>query len=490
MKLLTLFSLFISFSAICQDYHNWSEHFGTRATLLGGAATAGLGDNGTVYYNAAAMGYADEIATSVTVNAYGMNITKLENALGPGHNLKSTSFVTMPNLIAGILKFQNMPKIRVGYAALTKRFYNNSFDYLHSGQYDIFSSTAGNETFVGSYGWSHSVSEYYGGFGVSWTPAKWVSFGFSHFGIYRAMDYRNSIDLTVLPQDGVFGESASVSSNVSFNYWNVKIMFKPAISFNWEVFKFGIAFTTPTINIMGKANVYRDFNVINMTELLPVDVTVIDRAESIKAVHKEPGALAIGISWNMGKRLWGHFSQEIFFGQKRFYVFNPNQVPNSYPTAITQADQEAAFGEENFMAYSEATYPIMNVGLGFEAQLNEKWKLYTGARTDFLNNRNPYYTFNTLNADATKWHLYHFSLGTGFNHKNGKHYTAGIDFALTPRQRYYRLYDFNTPRTDNALIGDSGTDAFANFYSIKLVVEIMLPSISKEKQSEENRGNM
>ena len=58
----TLNILFITF--LCsfgwsQDYHQWSEHFGARASLLGGAATAGLGDNATVYYNPAAMAYVE-----------------------------------------------------------------------------------------------------------------------------------------------------------------------------------------------------------------------------------------------------------------------------------------------------------------------------------------------------------------------------------------------------------------------------------------------
>ena len=67
---LALCYIFTFNSVSAQDYHQWSEHFGARASLLGGAATSGLGDNATAFYNSAAMAFVDDPSLSISVNAY------------------------------------------------------------------------------------------------------------------------------------------------------------------------------------------------------------------------------------------------------------------------------------------------------------------------------------------------------------------------------------------------------------------------------------
>ena len=113
LKLTTLFVMlcfcFINFS---QDYHHWSEQFGARASFLGGAAAAGLGDNATVYYNSAAMSFVETPSLSISVNAYRISNIQLKNALGNGYDLKETQLTTMPNLISGIYAPKKHQKVR------------------------------------------------------------------------------------------------------------------------------------------------------------------------------------------------------------------------------------------------------------------------------------------------------------------------------------------------------------------------------------------
>ena len=132
MKTLTIliFLLLVGFTK-GQDYHHWSEHFGARASLLGGAATAGLGDNATAYYNAAAMSYVEDPSLSISVNAYRIRMLKIENALGDGLNLEERGFSMMPNLIAGVLELEKHKRIRFGYTVIARRAMNQKFDFLH-----------------------------------------------------------------------------------------------------------------------------------------------------------------------------------------------------------------------------------------------------------------------------------------------------------------------------------------------------------------------
>ncbi len=482
MKTLFIFTFVVlTFSLFSQDYHQWSEQFGARASLLGGAASAGLGDNGTVYYNPAAVSFVKNPSMSISVNAYRVRRLYLKNALGEGINLKHAQFNTMPNLIAGIIDLPKHERLRLGYAIINRRKYASKFDYLHEEEYEIFSHTAGPEQFVASYNYQHNINEYWAGFSVSYKLSRIWSIGFSHFGIYRDVKYHNTYSSTVLPTDGSTGDISNVSSTITFDYYNIKGIFKPSIALNLENFKFGITLTTPSFNMLGKGNVYRDFSVINVDSLISTDVTFIDRASDVKTQHKEFGSLAFGVSFKLGKKSWLHITNETFFGGKYYLLFNPDQRPNVYPTTIADTSITQIFGDQNFLAYGEEQEARTNIGIGFETVLNHKWDLYLGARTDFNVNERPYYDYTRIGIDASKWNIYHFSIGTVHrSEKSTKVYTVGLEVGWVPKTEYYHVIDFTTPSIENGLIGNGGRGAYAQQYSVKLILEIKL---GKKKKS-------
>jgi hypothetical protein len=99
-----------------------------------------------------------------------------------------------------------------------------------------------------------------------------------------------------------------------------------------------------------------------------------------------------------------------------------------------------------------------------------------GARTDFLYNERPYYTFQTIGIESSKWNLYHFSLGLVNITKKNKRYTVGVEYALTPKRKFYHVIDYTKPSVQNGLIGEPGVDAYAEQYSFKLLFEIIIGS--------------
>ena len=100
--------------------------------------------------------------------------------------------------------------------------------------------------------------------------------------------------------------------------------------------------------------------------------------------------------------------------------------------------------------------------------------MYLGIRTDFLYNANPYYVFNRIGIDASKWNLYHGSLGIVHETKKAKRYTVGIECGFSGRKEYYHIADFTTPKISNGLIGDGGLGAYGSQLSFKLLLEIVI----------------
>ena len=154
---------------------------------------------------------------------------------------------------------------------------------------------------------------------------------------------------------------------------------------------------------------------------------------------------------------------------------NPDQRPNVYPTTIDDTTIYHFFGDQNFLAYGEEQEARTNFGIGFETQLNRKWDLHFGARTDFNVNERPYYDYKRIGVDASKWNVYHFSVGgVHRSEKSEKVYTIGVEVGWVPKTEYYHVIDFTSPSIENALIGDGGRGAYASQYSFKLILEIKL----------------
>jgi len=437
MRIFLLLCYTLIINAInAQDYHQWSEHFGARASLLGGAATAGLGDNATAFYNSAAMAFVDDPSLSISVNAYRIRMLKIENALGDGLDLEETQFTSMPNLIAGILTFEKRPKIRLGYAVLTRRSFSSKFDFLHEADQEVLPQFAGEERWVYSYNLNHQIMEYWAGIGLSYQVSKAFSIGLAHFGSYRDVKYSNSQEISILPQDYSGLEIYQVSNVQSFNYYNVKGIFKPSIALSLENFKFGLTVTTPSFNMFGKGQAYREIAYINFADIsdeINVDVQIIDRVKDIKVVHKEHGSLAIGVSWKLGKKAWLHFSHETFFGGKKYYIFNVDEKPSIYPDAFTEQQlEEGILGGQNFLSLTEETEARTNVGIGLETKLAPRWDMYLGARTDFLYNEYHEEETRVMRVESSKWQLMHFSLGLVHLTKKNKRYTVGLEYGAAP----------------------------------------------------------
>lgn len=437
MKTLTImiFLLLAGF-ARAQDYHHWSEHFGARASLLGGAATAGLGDNATAYYNAAAMSYVGDPSLSISVNAYRIRMLKIENALGEGLHLEERGFSMMPNLIAGVLELEKHKRIRFGYTVIARRAMNQKFDFLHEEDDELLSQFDGPERWVNSYNLQHNLMEYWAGVSISYELSDHYSIGLSHFGIYRDVKYSNNYGITVLPQDFSGSQVYEYSNVQSFNYFNVKGVFKSSIAANFESFKFGLALTTPSFNMMGRGNAFREISYINFHEIsdaVDIDVKIVDRVDGFKVMHKEFGSLAMGVSWQVGTKSWFHFSNETFFGGKRYYIFDVDEKPSIYPDAFSEDDLEnEVLGGQNFLSLTEKTHARTNIGFGFETVLTDRWQLYLGSRTDFLYNEVPQIQTNAMRVESSKWNLMHFSLGIVHVTKSNKRYTVGVEYGTAP----------------------------------------------------------
>lgn len=476
LLLLIHFTGFISFG---QDYHYWTDQFGIKATALGGAVIAGQDDHSMVFYNAAAMALIENPSLSFSINAYQYRTFKEQNALGPDQNLNNTDFATVPNMMAGVFVFKKAPQWRVGYHVLSKNVYNNKLNQFHTGRYDVL-QMPGDETFVSSYADEIHNGEYWSGIAASYQLNPHVSFGITHTGVYKSTKYYNNYSFTVLPPDTSSSEITRLSSTMSFNFWDIKILFKPAVLIQYPKFRFGLTTTLPSINIIGRGNFYREFSTLNMQDVLPIDFAVLAKATRSKVKHSNALSIAAGISAQIGTRLWLHLSAETFFRRSYYLIHEGASDTEHYPEVVSDSLITSIFGEQHFLSYGEAYKPVTNIGIGLDIRVNDKFSMQCGSHTDFNYNRFPVYTFSRQVIEASQYDRLVTSIGGNYTLKSGKRIALAFEFGFSlPKTTDYTI-NFTTPNeARNGLTGDPGHGAKTTAYSYKLMFELTLGKLNR-----------
>ena len=482
----TLFLLVVNcFSSLAfgQDNHYWNDQFGIKASALGGAAAGGLDDYSMVYYNAAAMTLVEKRALSFSVNAYQIRKFKQQNALGPKQDLHSTEFSVVPNMVAGIMTLKKFPKWHVGYMLLSKNVHNSKLNSFHSAQYDAI-DLPGQENFVSTYAQEIRNIEYSVGFGISYDATPHLSFGLTHMGMFKSVKYYNDYSITILPQDTSSSQDTRFSSNISFNYWDVKAMFKPSVLLHYPKFRIGFAATLPTFNIVGRGTFFREFSTLNLDGegLLPFDISIVSKSTRTKVTHRNPASFSLGVSLQVSEKVWLHASAETFLKQNYYLIHNDPTEAQHYPEFITDSVIIALFGGQKFLSYGEGSRPVTNVGLGIEIQVSKKSGIQFGGHTDFNYNRYPVYTFTRQNVQSSQYSGLGFALGGNLDLKGGKRASAVFEFGFAlPKTTNYTV-DFTSPNAArNGLTGDQGPGVRTEAYSYRLMIELTLGKLMEDK---------
>lgn len=477
--LLLLFMSFLSFCSLSQDFHYWTDQFGIKATALGGAVVSGQDDHSMVFYNAAAMSLVQTPSLSFSINAYQYRTFKQKNALGPDQHLESTDYAAIPNMMAGIFVFKKHPKWRAGYNVISRNVYNNKLDLYNSGQYDV-NDLPGDETFVSSYAYEMHAGEYWAGLSISYEANPHLSVGLSHMGAYKTTKYYNNYSITVLPPDTSSSQITRFASTMSFNYWNVKAIFKPSVLVHYPKFRLGMTVTLPSISIIGKGNFYREISTLNMNDILPFDFAVIARERKSKVQHKLPASLSLGISAQLGAKCWIHVNAETFLAQKYYLIHDAKMETEHYPALLNDSLISAILGDQAFLSYGEEYKPVTNIGIGLDFKLSEQLSLQFGGHTDFNYNKYRVYEFGRQTIQASQYDRMVTSVGGHYVLKNGKRFALAFEFGFSLPKTTDYLVDFTTPNESrNGLTGDPahGTKTYA--YSYKVMFELTLGKLTK-----------
>lgn len=473
--LLYTFFLLSAYYSEAQTHHYWTEQFGTTSSFLGGATFAGSNDNSTVYYNPAAMGRVEVPTLSININAYRLRHTNVDNALGEGNSVKETRFITIPNLIAGIMPLNEGGKFSLGYALLTKKTYNSKFDLLKNSQQDIIADQPGLENHIAAFELQHRVFAFSAGIAGSYNINEQWSVGLSHFFDFQSVNYAHNLSMRTVPEAYAPENLVEVQSEIDLEYWNVSGSASVGVHYTRPNIKVGVVWRVPSYNIVGKAKNYRELTVSNLPFTgLDSSFSIVDQKSNLQVKEKNFGSIGWGVQWQMNAKLLINFSQELFIGHKSKPLYEANGDVQKYPTSISEADVDALVGTQHFLAYEPAKSWVLNTGLGIQVKATERLDLFFAARTDFSYKKNEIYDFNEIVMVDGNYDLMHFTFGTSYLNYNDKRYDIGVEVGTSISGKKSNWANINDPQLNNYLLSAQEKNTKYKIFMLRLVVGIAL----------------
>lgn len=473
---------------LAQENHYWSQQFGARSSLLGGAVVGGVRDNSAIYYNPAAVALIKHQGLTVNANAYKFDAILVKNGAGKDIDVPSNRLSLFPQLISGTKHIKNNERLRWGYTLLTRNQANVRLRARHESTTDVIPRRAGLEEFIGIYQNDIIINEIWAGAGLAYKVSNHVALGFTQFMSYRnqvvsSVAERHALPKTQTTSTAFFEMLGNNSHSILMN--NFSLLWKVGLALDFDQLKLGLALTTPSVNLFGFGDVQREISSLNMAlfQSNSINRNFLGTAgqKVSKITFKTPFSAALGFEYSFPKT-------KVMFTSEYFDKIDAYKVIDADPGAFLRpSDLEIRDGIPNaddFLTVSTYARAVMNYALGLEQKLNDKVSILLGFRTD----RDSYERSNDINRNnielgTTFWDLYHFSGGFTLNRKNGI-LNFGLSYAYSGSNQIRQFVNYADPKDTNALLGLRDNSASVNINSFNLVIGLTY-FLEKQAQSTE-----
>lgn len=467
---------FVIKNGVAQENHYWTQQYGGRSALMGGAAVAGANDNSAIFYNPSLLPLIEKKELSVSANVYKAEFFTLENGAGKGLGLISNQYDTYPQMISGIVFFKKNKKLRAGYTLLTRHNSHTRFNVRHVFSTNVIDSEPGLEDYVGAFEYNNQVNEQWGGGTLGYKLSDNFSIGISQFIAYRFQSYVSNSYVRVFPQSQAY--IAASDDAMSFSYNDVRAITKLGFARHnlKKPWKYGLAITLPSLPIYGIANVQREETITNIEYAMPgnpyyVSHSITDRQTNLRSKYTSPLSVAFGVEYHSEKARYA-ITFESFAQQKRYYIIKSDSLP------LLKPDNVYVPNVGKFLWLNEYKNPITNVAIGFEHVLKKHLTLQMGFRTNlsysYVLTEQQFDEYEnqeqlSISNNTATWDIFHFTLGGTLQRKTGE-VSVGVDYGFSSKEPVGQFVDFKNPKAANYFYGDYETGAIPKLNSLNAII--------------------
>ncbi|MEJ2538611.1 MAG: hypothetical protein P8188_01290 [Gemmatimonadota bacterium] len=378
--------------AAAQDSHYWSEQYGTRSALLGGALIGSVRDLSSTFYNPGAAALNLESRFLLSARAYRRSETTLEDGGGEGVDLTTSNQRPLPTILATPIEFDWLGKHRIIYSVLTRQQYDADLSTYDIGDRDVLPAP-GDEVAASAYTGTAELRETWTGITWAYPLTERVGIGVTPYLAVRSQTIKSQ---TLLQAASSEGDVAIATRLRNRDFRHYRGLAKIGLAGEFGRWSVGVTATTPSFSISGSGRAA--FNGSSAGVEGEDDVLVADVQSDLSSTYESGWAVGAGFGLQFGgTRL--HGSAEWFQAIDPFTVLDAEDFVPQTGGDVLVNDMTAELES------------VLNWGLGLEQSLG-RTMLFAGVALDrsAANPDAPAQTTTTL----TNYDLWRYSAGASF----------------------------------------------------------------------------
>ncbi len=468
---------FITANLPAQENHYWTNQFGSRSALMGGAVVGGVRDTSAGFYNPGALGFVKKSSFSVSANGYQMEFVSVDNGAGTEEpkEIESQELNIVPLLISGTVSLGNNT---FGYSLIGKNQSSIKLsgrraelidviasdpNYIYPYQDDEdFSGVAfdGVEDYRGQFSYNSKVSEILGG--LSWATNIYPNFSFGVTGFLALRSQRYSASSVVRATNEGYG-SGFIASEDQFSdadFYNLRTFLKFGIAADFDELKLGVTLTTPSISLYGKGTV--GAGSVKFKEDEAIGTLEDDRQNELDATYKTPMSLALGLEYMFTGQTIVATTIEWFAEQSDYDVMTP--ISRNFRVGESLGYKDS----KEVLTVKDSAASVVNFAIAIEQALSSTMTGYLSFRTDFE-------TFQGHEGELkpmaiNNWDIYHTTIGIVRQKKDSKS-AIGLVYSTGHQSDFKQLanLDSSTRQADNFMLA-SENQTTADYSALSLII--------------------
>jgi hypothetical protein len=402
--------------ALAQDSHYWTNQYGTRATLLGGAVIGSVLDLSGTYYNPGGLSLLEKPATLMAAQVFQYPRLTLAGNDQRGVPQNAYSLGPAPSLLAGTIRLRGLEKHWFGYSFLARQSVKLGVSMSSAGIRDVLPGVAGAEDYVTQFKLDEKIAESW--FGLTWSYRISRKSGIGITQYLAARSHRASVQELVEVLDETGGAALALGSR-QYRYSHLRVLWKIGLACDYNDVTLGLTLTTPSVAITGTGSAGVNSTVVGLDmngDGTGDDYLAADYQDRKTAVYRTPFSLAAGVTVKIEKvRVYG--SAEWFA-----------RVP-AYTVVDTLPFAAQSTGEILSTDVTQELSAVFNMGFGLEWFYSSRFKGYASFTTDFSARS----TGTATNISLTDWDIHHIVTGAEFFIKKSA-LTVGLGYSFGRRE--------------------------------------------------------
>jgi hypothetical protein len=397
---------------LAQDAHYWTNQYGTRGNLLGGAVVGSVVDISAVYYNPGAVSLIAEPDLVATSKVFEVSDVSIRGSGDLDIQLSDLNLGVAPGFFGGLLPFKFLGDHVLGYSFLTRYKFDADLRAAGSGTTDVIGDATPEDYFVELRAGS-KLNESWGG--LTWSAPLGPRLGFGATGFVTIRSQKGRTTLNGQAFEPVATSGAISLFDKGFTYYHYGVLAKLGVTYDWMGVSFGLTATTPRLGILGKGETV--LNSVVAGQDPDGDGTndlswIGNVQDDLPVTYKSPWSVAGGASYTFGKT-GIHATAEWF-----------DDVP-AYDVLASGPFLAQSTGDTLRVEVTQELKSVVNFGIGVEHAFTPTFSLSASFRSD----NSAIKGNGRTDVSAASWNIYFVTVGSNFTLGGGA-LTLGLAYGF------------------------------------------------------------